>query len=123
MGSHRRSKFRLNREEGKVMGVCAGLADHFDVDVTLVRIGMAFAIFMTFPVALFAYFILGMVAQSGGHSSRRRRHDREPAPWVGKDRAEATRERMRDLDARMAAIETCVTTSNVSLAKEIDALR
>ena len=34
-----------------------------------------------------------------------------------------TRARMRDLDARMQAIETHVTSSNVMLAKEIDELR
>ncbi len=118
MGSHR--KFRLNKAEGKVMGVCAALADHFEVDVTLVRVGMALAILMTFPVMLFAYFILAMVAQSGG---RRAPRDWGEPPWVSEVSAEATRQRMRDLDARMAAIETHVTSPNAALAREIDALR
>ena len=120
MGSNR-GKFRLNKVEGKVLGVCAGLADHFNVDVTLVRVGMALTILMTFPVMMFAYFILAMVAQSGG---RRRYCDERPqAPRLSEATAEATRQRMRDLDSRMAAIETYVTSSNTALAREIDELR
>ena len=123
MGSHRRSRFRLNKAESKVMGVCAGLADHFDVDVTLVRVGVALGIVMTFPVGLFAYLILAMVAQSGGGRRRQAREREAPAPRLSEARADATRDRMRDLDARMQAIETYVTSSNSELAKEIDALR
>ena len=33
-----RGCLRLNRERGKVFGVCAGLADHFGLDVMLVRL-------------------------------------------------------------------------------------
>jgi phage shock protein C len=121
VGSHR-GKFRLNRCEGKVMGVCAGIADHFDVDVTLVRVGTALAIVMTMPVVLFAYFILAMIAGNGAGS---RRECRAPvaSPPLGTVPADAARERMRDLDARMAAIETYVTSSNTQLAREIDELR
>lgn len=115
-----RGKFRLNKVEGKVLGVCAGLADHFDMDPTLVRVGMALAILMTFPVMLFAYFILAMVADSGG---RQRREERTDPARVSDPTAEAARQRMRDLDARMAAIETYVTSSNTKLAREIEELR
>lgn len=128
-----RSKFRLNKADGKVMGVCAGLADYFNVDPTLVRIAVAAGIIMTFPVGLIAYLILAIVAQSGAtHSMGRRRHRherssrREPAmaaPRLSEASVEATRDRMRDLDARMQAIETYVTSSNSDLAREIEALR
>jgi phage shock protein C len=127
VGSHRQGRFRLNKAEGKVMGVCAGLADHFDIDVSLVRVAVAVGIVMTFPVGLFAYLILAMVAQSGGRRQRQRhgqRQEREAyAPRLSAASTEATRDRMRDLDARMQAIETYVTSSNSSLAKEIDSLR
>lgn len=121
MGSHR-GKFRLNKVDGRVAGVCAGIADHFEMDVTLVRVGMALAIIMTFPVVLFAYFILAMVAQPCGGIARFR-EDRVAAPRTGHASADAARERMRDLDARMAAVETYVTSSNTALAREIDELR
>lgn len=116
METHR-GEFRLNRAEGKVLGVCAGMADRFDVDVTLVRVGVALAILTTFPVLLFGYFLLAMIAEAGP------RHRGEVAPRLSQAQAEATRERMRNLDARMQAIESHVTSSNADLTREIDELR
>ena len=120
MGSYRRP-FRVNKAEAKVMGVCAGIADHFDMDVSLVRVGMALAVLMTFPMMLVAYFIVAMVASETERRGRRT----APAPPRRADAptAEATRQRMRDLDARMQAIETHVTSSNTALAREIEELR
>jgi phage shock protein C len=117
-----RKPFQLNRDEGKVMGVCAGIADHFDIDVTLVRIGMALTILATFPLMLVVYFIMAAVAQQGSRDRRRpARTDR--GARVEAPSADATRQRMRDLDARMQSIETYVTTNNSALAREIEELR
>ena len=116
-----RGKFRLNRHDGKIMGVCAGLSDHFDIDATLVRVAMVLALILTFPVAGFAYLVVGLVAD-GGHSGHRF-DERAHAPRLTERSVEETRARMRDLDARMQAIETYATSSNVMLAKEIDELR
>ncbi len=48
--------------EGKLGGVAAGLAEHFDTDVSLIRVLMVMAFFFPhgFPVVL-CYFILWMV--------------------------------------------------------------
>ena len=121
MGSHRGS-FRLNKAEKKFAGVCAGIADHFDVDVTLVRVATALFILMTMPAGLIAYLAIAIIADRG---DRRVRHARaERAPRLRTASMAATRERMRDLDARMQAIETSITSSNNNaLAREIDALR
>jgi phage shock protein C len=116
-----RKPFRVDRTEAKVMGVCAGIADHFDIDVSLVRVGMALAILVTFPMVLIAYFILAAVASGAGQ--RRCRTRPATAPRLDAASAEATRQRMRDLDARMQAVETYVTGSNTALAREIDELR
>jgi len=118
VASHR-EPFRLNRDEGKVLGVCAGIADHFDADVTLVRAGMVLAILITFPLMLVGYFLLAMIARSdrGRVSGRAQR-----APRLA-DPAADTRERMRALDARMQAIESYVTSPNTALAREIEDLR
>ena len=35
------NKFHLDKRNGKLMGVCAGIADYTGWDVTLVRIGTA----------------------------------------------------------------------------------
>ena len=119
MGSNRRP-FRVNKAQGKVMGVCAGIGDHFDIDVTLVRVGMALAVMMTFPVVLIAYFILAAIASEGRQHSRMAPAG---APGLDTPSAQATRQRMRDIDARMQAIESYVTSSNTALAREIEELR
>ena len=44
------------------MGICAGIADYTGFDVTLVRIGMIAAVFLSSGSILPVYFIAGMVA-------------------------------------------------------------
>ena len=117
-----RGKFRLNRHDGKIMGVCAGLSDHFDIDVTLVRVAMVLALLLTFPAAGVAYLVMGLVADGGGRESNGFETGGH-APRLSARSVEETRARMRDLDARMQAVETYATSSNVTLAKEIDELR
>jgi len=109
--SHR-EPFRLNRPEGKVLGVCAGIADHSGCDVTLVRVGMALAILMTFPLMLVAYFLIALVADRKAGRRRSRVAPRKP---------DAIDDRMRDFDLRMQAIEA--STSNGALSYEIERLR
>jgi phage shock protein PspC (stress-responsive transcriptional regulator) len=53
--SHRR--LELDRENGMLIGLCAGLARYFNVDVTWVRIGaIVGAVFLT-KAAIAAYVI------------------------------------------------------------------
>ena len=53
--SHRR--LELDRENGMVIGLCAGLARYFNVDVTWVRVGaIVGAVFLT-KAAIAAYVI------------------------------------------------------------------
>jgi phage shock protein C len=113
-----RGPFRLNKADGKMMGVCAGLSDHFDVDVTIVRIAMVLALVLTFPIAGFAYLAIALVADG-----KVRRSGDYPAPRLSPDRMEETRARMRELDARMQAMESYAVSSNSQLAREIDELR
>jgi len=54
--------FTLDRANGKVMGVCAGLADAADTDPTLVRLGAVLALFLLGPVAILFYLVAGWVA-------------------------------------------------------------
>jgi phage shock protein C len=59
---HRDGGFRLDKEHGKVMGVCAGIADHFDIDVTLVRIGFVIGTLAGFGSLLIVYLAIGLIA-------------------------------------------------------------
>ncbi|MCI8422295.1 MAG: PspC domain-containing protein [Lawsonibacter sp.] len=42
-------------------GVCGGLAEYFDVDPTLVRVGWVIASFFTFSVGFWAYLICAVI--------------------------------------------------------------
>lgn len=109
-----RGRFEVDGGEGKLLGVCAGIARATGIDVTLVRAGIVVATLM-WPWTLVAYGVAALVGRRCGRIDGRG-HDRIAT-------AEESRERMRHLDLRMQAIETCVTSSNSRLAREIEELR
>jgi phage shock protein C len=110
----RSNRFEVDRANGKIAGVCAGIANRTGVDATLVRVAVVLVTIMgAFPWTLIAYAIAAFVGQPG-----RRRPAYAPLP-----QREESRERMRNLDLRMQAIETYVTSSNSQLAREIEELR
>jgi phage shock protein C len=55
-------RFVLNRSQGKVMGVAAGLSDWTGIDVLLVRLGLVAALLMTGPVVILFYILTGWLA-------------------------------------------------------------
>ena len=122
-----RTKFYLDKRNGKVMGVCSGIADYTGFDVTLVRIMMVAAILMGGGALIPVYFIAGWIADD--KPSELAIEDREDKKfWQGVRASPARtardiRSRMREIDRRLADIESYVTTENRTLAKEIERLR
>ena len=55
-------RFVLNRSQGKVMGVAAGLADWTGIDVLLVRLGLVATLLLTGPVVILFYVLTGWLA-------------------------------------------------------------
>jgi phage shock protein C len=107
----------VDRENGKWLGVCAGIARYTGWDVTLIRVAAVVVTIMgAFPWTLIAYLAAYLVAN-------RRASERGFRPARGIASREETRERVRNLDLRMQAIETYVTSSNSRLAREIEELR
>jgi phage shock protein C len=114
-----RKTFNLDRGNGKVMGVCAGLAEYTGVDVTLIRVALVVVTLAgAFPWTLIAY---GIAAWMAGPRRSRRRAARELA--MPRTSTYEMRETMREIDQRMAEVESYVTTSNPRLAEEIESLR
>jgi phage shock protein C len=122
-----RTKFYLDKKNGKVMGVCSGIADYTGFDVTLVRIMMIAAILMGGGALIPVYFIAGWIADDKPRELAV--EDREDQRfWQGVRQSPARtardiRSRMREIDRRLADIESYVTTENRTLAKEIERLR
>ncbi|HEY0043205.1 MAG TPA: PspC domain-containing protein [Allosphingosinicella sp.] len=58
--------FTLDRPNGKMMGVCAGLADAAGVDVTFLRLIAVLSVFVFGPVSIFLYLVAGFIAPNRG---------------------------------------------------------
>lgn len=56
-------QFIINRPEAKIMGVCAGIADYFGWDVTLVRVGFVAAAIFGIGSPIILYLLIGIVAK------------------------------------------------------------
>ncbi|HEX2795255.1 MAG TPA: PspC domain-containing protein [Croceicoccus sp.] len=56
------TRFHLDKQNAKLMGVCAGIADYFGVDVTLVRILWVIGTLAGFGSLLLIYLLIGLIA-------------------------------------------------------------
>ncbi|WP_174274926.1 envelope stress response membrane protein PspC [Sphingomonas bacterium] len=124
----RRTRFYLDKRNGKFMGVCAGIADYTGVDVTFIRAGVVLlTVFATGGVGAVAYFALGLIAHDRPREFAQ--EDRVDRKFWQKVRARPghsvrdVRASFRDIDRRLADVETHVTSQNRRLADEIEALR
>jgi phage shock protein C len=125
--SARHTKFYRDKANGKFLGVCAGIADYTGVDVTLVRIGAVLLAVLGQGIGFVAYFVVGWVAPKKPRELR----DETPEQtkfWQGVRASPArtvrdVRSRFREIDRRLAEVETYVTSSNSRLAREIEQLR
>ena len=57
-------RFLLNRREGKIMGVAAGLADWTGIDALIIRLGLVAALLVTGPVVVLFYVLTGWLASA-----------------------------------------------------------
>ncbi len=125
MTSERTTLYR-DKQNGRLMGVCAGIADYTGVNTFWVRLGFLMLIAMTSGAVLPFYFIAGLAL------------DKKPAHlYVDQDEqkywqrvrqspartAREVRARFRDIDRRLAEVETYYVTSNPRLSAEIERLR
>ena len=54
--------FRLDHTDGKLMGVCAGIANYFGWDPLLVRIGFVAGTLIGFGSLILVYLAIGLIA-------------------------------------------------------------
>jgi phage shock protein C len=121
-----RTRFYRDKRHGKLFGICAGIADYTGFDVSLVRICFLAAMFMSGGGVVPFYFIAAMVTPTKPMSLERVDSE-EKQFWQGVRASPARaardiRSRFKDMDRRLADIESYVTTENRSLAREIEAL-
>ena len=124
MNSPRTSLYR-DKQNAKLMGVCAGIADYTGIDVLWVRLGaVAFTLATGFGIPL--YFVAGILL------NKKPQHlyvDQDEQKYWQRVRqspkrtAREIRSRFRDIDRRLAEVETYYVTSNPRLSAEIERLR
>ncbi len=127
MTSERTTLYR-DKQNAKLMGVCSGIADYTGVNVLWVRLGLVVSILtgvlggITIPL----YFVLGLMlnkkpphlyveADEQKYWQRVRQSPQRTAREI--------RSRMRDVDRRLADVETYYVSSNPRLNAEIERLR
>jgi phage shock protein C len=122
-----RTRFYRDKRNGKVMGICAGIADYTGFDLTLVRIGMVATVFLSSGSILPVYFIAGMLAPDRPRELEATDlQEREFWRSVRQSPTRTARDirlRLKDIDRRLGDVESYVTTENRSLAREIEQLR
>lgn len=122
-----RTRFYKDKRNGKVMGVCAGIADYTGLDVTLIRIAVVALILISSLSLLPLYFIAGWIADDKPRELASRDAE-EQRFWQGVRQSPARTARdirasLRSIDRRLADVESYVLTSNRSLDREIEQLR
>ena len=58
-----RKSFRLDRTNGKIFGVCSGIANTFGIDPMLVRIGFAAGAILGFGSFILIYLAIALIAE------------------------------------------------------------
>jgi len=117
----KRGKFTLDRANGKALGVCAGIAAATGLDATIIRIGFVVAtVAGGWPWTVVAYAALALIGKPRGEPWFERKERERPVSSLSTYRLTGE---MRDIDRRLAEVETYVTTGNSSLEREIEKLR
>jgi len=56
------NKFRLDKRDAKLAGVCGGIANYFGVDTLIVRIAFVVATLVGFGSPILIYLIIALIA-------------------------------------------------------------
>ncbi|MFA5988719.1 MAG: envelope stress response membrane protein PspC [Sphingomonas sp.] len=121
-----RTKFYLDKQNRKWLGVCAGIADYTGVDVTIVRVVTVILTFATSFNLIIAYLLMAWLANNKPEGLYETAEDQKFWQGVRTNPARSSRDvrsKFRDIDRRLADIETMYTSRNTRLADEIENLR
>jgi phage shock protein C len=121
-----RTRFYRDKQHAKMMGVCAGIADYSGVNVIWVRLGAIALVLMGAPIIIPAYFLVGLLADKKPAALYVDRQEQQFWQGVRQSPTRTAREvkaRFRDIDRRLADVETFYVSNNPRLSAEIERLR
>ena len=125
MNSPRTTLYR-DSAHAKLLGVCSGISEYTGVNRTWVRIGAVFLAFATQGMAILAYIIAGIVLKKKPPHLYRDKQEEKYWQRVRQSPSRSAREiraRFRDIDRRLADVETYYVSNNPRLTAEIEQLR
>lgn len=118
-----RNPHRLYRdvENGRVAGVCAGIADYFGIRRCHVRLVTIFGLIFFFPATAITYVILTIMLPR--KPPELYASEEEEVFWRGvttapSDTLKALRHKFAELEQRLAGMETTVTSAEFDLHRK-----
>ena len=121
-----RTQFYLDKQNAKMKGVCAGIADYTGIDATMVRVAAVVLAFLTNGLLILAYIVAAWVAPRKPVGLYDTPEDAKFWQGVRSNPKRSTtevRSKLREIDRRLADMETFYTSRNTQLASEIESLR
>ena len=125
MNTPRTTLYR-DKQNAKLMGVCAGIADYTGVNAFWVRLGAIFLTFALSGMTIPIYFIAGLLLNKKPSHLYVDREEQQYWQRMRQNPKRTVREvrgKFRDIDRRLAEVETYYVSSNPRLTSEIERLR
>ncbi|MFT4869776.1 MAG: phage shock protein C [Colwellia sp.] len=145
--NRKRGELYRNAEQGKIFGVCAGIADYFGWETWLVRILVVSAVLFGMPFLILGYFAAWFIldqapeksAQVNDSQYTKRPHQRKRQVDVSKESVKVKariwqagkppkqalydiRRKFGSLEGKVQAMEQYVTSAEFSVSREINKL-
>ena len=111
---------------GKIMGVCAGIADYTGVNAFWLRLGAFLSLFILGPISVLVYLAMGVFLSKKPPHLYQDKQEQQYWQGVRQNPRRSVREvkaRFRDIDRRLAEVENYYVSSNPRLSDEIERLR
>ena len=125
MNSPRTTLYR-DKQNAKFFGVCSGIADYTGVNALWVRLGTILAVPVTSGLIIPCYFIAGFLLNKKPSHLYVDKQETQYWQKVRQNPKRTVREvrgKFRDIDRRLADVETFYVSSNPRLNAEIERLR
>ncbi|MEW4449819.1 envelope stress response membrane protein PspC [Qipengyuania sp. JC766] len=125
MNSPRTTLYR-DKANAKLLGVCSGIADYTGVNAIWVRLGAIALTFLTGGMTIPPYLIMGVLLNKKPQHLYGEPEEQRYWQRVRQSPQRTSREiraRMRDVDRRLAEVESFYVNSNPRLSAEIEQLR
>lgn len=117
----RRNRLYKNPRKGKICGVCAGIAEYYGFDVTVVRVVTVIGAFIFSPWVLIAYCLAAwLLPRKPRELYKNKKEDRfwRDVRVKPSETAKGLAFKFKDMERRIGQMETHITSREVQLRRE-----